>query len=93
MTTPPKARVFRTSREESVLSVKRSPGAVEIARKVQISVRKRDDAPSAGSARDRVAADPSQLFAPPPDEDGFGGMRFPGAAPKAALKAWIDNSI
>ena len=84
MTTPPKARVFRTSREESVLSVKRSPGAVEIARKVQISVRKRDDAPSAGSARDRVAADPSQLFAPPPDEDGFGGMRFPGAAPKAA---------
>lgn len=84
MTTPPKARVFRTSREESVLSVKRSPGAVEIARKVQISVRKRDDAPSAGSARDRVAADPSQLFAPPPDEDGFGGMRFPGAASKAA---------
>ncbi|MBY0136910.1 capsule biosynthesis protein [Paracoccus yeei] len=84
MTTPPKARVFRTSREESVLSVKRSPGAVEIARKVQISVRKRDDAPSAGSARDRVAADPSQLFAPPPDEDGFGGMRFPATAPNAA---------
>ena len=32
MTTPPKARVYRISREESVLAIKRDPEAVETAR-------------------------------------------------------------
>ena len=35
MTTPPKARLYRTSRDESAAAVERASGAVETARKVQ----------------------------------------------------------
>ena len=38
MTTPPKARLYRSSREESVLAVNRPGDAVETARKVQIEI-------------------------------------------------------
>lgn len=81
MTTPPKARVYRISREESVLAIKRSPDAVETARKVEIELRKRgpQDAP-----RDATQDDPANLFTPDPDEDGFAGMDFRQPAPKPA---------
>ncbi|SMO50159.1 capsule biosynthesis protein [Paracoccus laeviglucosivorans] len=75
MTTPPKARVYRISREESVLALGREPGAAS-PRSVQVEVHKRDD------AKARIAADPSSLFAPDGDDDGFAGMQFPGAAQK-----------
>ncbi len=78
MTTPPKARVYRISREESVLAVKRGPAAVETARKVQLEVRKRDDAQA------RMAEDPSRLFAPDDEDDGFAGMNFNDQAAKPA---------
>lgn len=77
MTTPPKARVYRISREESVLAVKRGPDSVETARKVQVEVHKRDE------ARARIAQDPSRLFAPDPEDDGFGGMDLTGLNPAA----------
>ncbi|WJS85865.1 capsule biosynthesis protein [Paracoccus sp. TOH] len=75
MTTPPKARAYRISREESVLAVQRGSNAVETARKVQISVQKRDEAT-------RPAAGPEQLFEAAAGDDGFGDMRFPDAAPQ-----------
>ncbi|WP_323717597.1 capsule biosynthesis protein [Paracoccus aminovorans] len=73
MTTPPKARAYRIHREESVLAVSRS-NAVETARKVQISVQKREAGAPPG------LAPPDQLFAAASGDDGFGDMRFPGAA-------------
>ncbi|WP_062560600.1 hypothetical protein [Paracoccus aminovorans] len=76
MTTPPKARAYRITREESVLAVSRGSNAVETARKVQISVQKRDPA-------QRPQAAPEELFAAAAGDDGFGDMRFPGAAPRA----------
>lgn len=92
MTTPPKARAYRISREESVLAVRRDQGSQETARKVQIEVRKRDD------VRARIAEDPSLLFAPDPDEDGFAGfdMRKPppsnaGAAATPTMAARIAS--
>lgn len=75
MTTPPKARAYRITREESVLAVNRGSNAIEAARKVQVSVQKRGDAPSG-------TASPDQLFAAAAGDDGFGDMRFPGAAPE-----------
>lgn len=95
MTTPPKARIFRTSREESVLAVKRKAGAVETARKVQVELRKREDTAS-------KAGDPARTFAN--EDDGFGDMRFPGAeagpaqqppAPdmQARIKALRDENL
>lgn len=78
MTTPPKARVYRISREESVLAVKRQPGAGQAGRKVQVELHKRDD------ARARMAEDPSQLFAPDPEDDGFAGMNLDGVKPAPA---------
>lgn len=71
MTTPPKARIYRISREESVLAVKREAGADETPRKVQVELRKRNEATGTGE-------DHSKLFAN--EDDGFGNMRFPGAA-------------
>ncbi|WP_199260602.1 capsule biosynthesis protein [Paracoccus binzhouensis] len=75
MTTPPKARAYRISREESALAVRRGSGAVETARKVQVSVHKR------GAAGD-PAAGTEPLFGAAAGDDGFGDMRFPGAAPQ-----------
>lgn len=75
MTTPPKARAYRITREESVLAVSRGSSAVETARKVQVSVQKRETPPSG-------LAGPDQLFAAAASDDGFGDMRFPGAAPR-----------
>ncbi|WP_347266584.1 capsule biosynthesis protein [Paracoccus sp. (in: a-proteobacteria)] len=74
MTTPPKARAFRISREESVLAVDRDAPAAETARNVQVSLQK-------GAAL-QPSLDPAQLFAA--TEDGFGDMRFPDAAPVAS---------
>ncbi|MDT1063350.1 capsule biosynthesis protein [Paracoccus sp. CPCC 101403] len=89
MTTPPKARVYRVSREESILAVTRGSGSVETARKVQVEVRSRED------AKQQVAADPSRLFAPDEEDDGFGDMRFPGASPRAeaAPASGIEDRI
>ncbi|MFG6081957.1 hypothetical protein ACEUZ9_002594 [Paracoccus litorisediminis] len=81
MTTPPKARVFRISREESVLAVTRESGAVETARKVQVELRKRNETTGGGN-------DPSKLFAN--EEDGFGDMRFPGATGPANTEPPAD---
>ncbi|MDS9468274.1 capsule biosynthesis protein [Paracoccus sp. MBLB3053] len=76
MTTPPKARVYRISREESVLAVKRGAGAVETARAVQVESRKRR------VEQPQIDQDPGQLFAE--EDDGFGEMRFPGATQDAS---------
>ncbi len=78
MTTPPKARAYRISREESVLAVGQGPRAVEAARKVQVEVHRR-----AVSTPPEQA--PEQLFST--SEDGFGDMRFPGAAKEPAQPA------
>lgn len=77
MTTPPKARVYRISREESVLAVTRKAGSLATARNVQFEVRKRDE------AAQKPPEDLSTLFSGDTDNDGFGDMRFPGAAPAA----------
>lgn len=85
MTIPPKARVYRISREESVLAIKRDPEAVETARKVQIEVRKRTEEESARASTPATkpqANDPANLFAPDPDEDGFADMDFRRDAPR-----------
>ncbi|WP_374636768.1 capsule biosynthesis protein [Paracoccus sp. (in: a-proteobacteria)] len=93
MTIPPKARLYRTSREESVLAVDRPGDPVETARKVQIEMherkagqRKAPPAPPAPPAP-RVPAPDNQPFAAGASEDGFGDMRFPGAAPQPAADA------
>ncbi|MDQ7263721.1 capsule biosynthesis protein [Paracoccus sp. PS-1] len=70
MTTPPKARAYRISREESVLAVSQDGDAVETARKVQVERHRRSQAAPPEQASE-------QLFAG--NEDGFGDMRFPGA--------------
>ncbi|MFT4015113.1 MAG: capsule biosynthesis protein [Paracoccus sp. (in: a-proteobacteria)] len=77
MTTPPKARVYRISREESVLAVKRGADDASDSARVQVHVRKKGD-----DARDRMAQDPSRLFAPDEEDDGFAGMTFPGGQKK-----------
>ncbi|KGJ05188.1 capsular polysaccharide transport system permease protein [Paracoccus halophilus] len=83
MTTPPKARAYRIKREESVLAAGRGDSsAVETARKVQISVQKRNNEQSAEDSR--------QPFAAAAGEDGFGDMRFPQAA-KPAPDAGTDK--
>ena len=79
MTTPPKARAYRINREESVLAVSHGPGAEGVARKVQVEVQKRVESTSAGQ---KPHPQPDQLFAT--EEDGFGDMRFPGAAQEPA---------
>ncbi len=93
MTIPPKARLYRTSREESVLAVDRPGDPVEAARKVQVEMhklkagqRKVPPAPPAPPAP-RVPAPDAQPFAAGASEDGFGDMRFPGAAPNPAPQA------
>ncbi|SIQ47290.1 capsular polysaccharide transport system permease protein [Paracoccus thiocyanatus] len=68
MTTPPKARAYRINREESVLAVGQGPQAADESRKVQVGVQK-------------GARPGEQLFES--HEDGFGDMRFPGAAKPA----------
>ncbi|RQP07395.1 MAG: capsule biosynthesis protein [Paracoccus sp. BP8] len=70
MTTPPKARAYRISREESVLAVSQDGDAVETARKVQVERHRRSQAAPPEQAGE-------QLFAG--NDDGFGDMRFPGA--------------
>ncbi|ABL69339.1 capsule polysaccharide transporter [Paracoccus denitrificans] len=78
MTTPPKARAYRISREESVLAASEGPHAAGTAQKVQVEVQKRIESARAGQ-------NPEQLFST--EEDGFGDMRFPGAAKKPAEAA------
>ncbi len=78
MTTPPKARLYRSSREESVLAVNRPGDAVETARKVQIEIHKRKADQGAAPTPD------AEPFAAAASDDGFGDMRFPGAAAKPA---------
>ncbi|RCW88834.1 capsule biosynthesis protein [Paracoccus lutimaris] len=75
MTIPPKARLYRTSREESVLAVNRAGDSAETARKVQIELRKRTTSTAAAPAPDDMP------FADSASDDGFGDMRFPGATP------------
>lgn len=77
MTTPPKARAYRISRDESVLAAGRGDSsAVETARRVQIELHKRSaqQSPPVGQGENPFAAGA--------DDDGFGDMRFPGAAPR-----------
>ncbi|WP_134681383.1 capsule biosynthesis protein [Paracoccus ravus] len=85
MTTPPKARLFRISREESVLAVERGPASVETARRVQIERRKKDQQNAASPS------DPANLFAADPDDDGFANMRFPGAEKPAETPAMAER--
>ncbi|MBP8930483.1 MAG: capsule biosynthesis protein [Paracoccus sp.] len=80
MTTPPKARLYRSSREESVLAVNRPGDSVETARKVQIEIHKRKADQGAAPTPD------AEPFAAAASDDGFGDMRFPGAAPKPAAE-------
>ncbi len=91
MTTPPKARAYRISREESVLAVSRGDsGAVETARRVQIEVHKRNSEQSAGAQKpgpQRADTPPEDLFSAGAHDDGCGDMRFPGAAPASPKPA------
>lgn len=80
MTTPPKARAYRISREESVLAMTRKTESAPAAPNVKVQVVKRNAATPA-------AEDHANLFAPGAEDDGFGNMRFPDAAPKAANPA------
>lgn len=80
MTTPPKARVFRISRSESVVSAARDAVTAPDERKVRIEVQKR-----------QAAQPPDMPFAPGPDDDGFGDMRF-GEAAKAPGNTASDNT-
>lgn len=80
MTTPPKARAYRISREESVLAMTRKTESVPAAPNVKVQVVKRNAATPA-------AEDHANLFAPGTEDDGFGRMRFPDAAPRAANPA------
>ncbi|WP_449044283.1 capsule biosynthesis protein [Paracoccus versutus] len=73
MTTPPKARAYRTRREESVLAVGQEPTETAKKPKVKVEVRKGAETPT---------QDAERLFATA--DDGFGDMRFPGAAPRPA---------
>ncbi len=84
MTTPPKARAYRISREESVLAASRGDAsAVETARRVQIELHKR-------AAEKSAPADPQDNpFAAGAQDDGFGDMRFPGAAPNPQGSATV----
>ena len=82
MTTPPKARAYRISREESVLAASRGDSsAVETARRVQIEVHKRNTQQPAATPKPDTP--PHDLFSAGANDDGFGDMRFPGAAPAA----------
>ena len=83
MTTPPKARIYRISREESVLAVKKEAAAGG-ARQVQITLRK------GGVQGPAEIPDPASLFAPGPDQDGFGDMRPAQAAGAPARSAEPD---
>lgn len=100
MTTQPEARLFHLNREESVLV---RSGAEEPATaaapddrsdsqpQVRVEVRRgssqRSEATDEAAAKAARASDPASLFEPDDDDDGFAGMRFPGAtAEKAAGK-------
>lgn len=92
MTTPPKARLYRTSREESVLAVNRPGDTVETARKVQVEMHKRKAAPAPAPTPDNGP------FADGASDDGFGDMRFPGAGaakpdPAAPAAASMEERI
>ena len=80
MTTPPKARAYRISREESVLAMTRKTESAPAAPNVKVQVIKRN-------AAAQPAEDHANLFSPGADDDGFGNMRFPGAAPQATNPA------
>ena len=86
MTTPPKARVYRKSREESIMASGRNAAAAA-PRPVEVEMRKRPD------AQQKMAADPASLFTPDEDDDGFAGMQFPGAAPQAGPSRTPDPDM
>ena len=69
MTTPPKARNYRLSREESVVARMRGETGADEVRRVRIEMHKRD-----------TPATPEQPFATGSADDGFGDRVFPGAA-------------
>ncbi|AGT08588.1 capsule polysaccharide export inner-membrane protein [Paracoccus aminophilus] len=78
MTTPPKARLFRLSRSESVVAMARDSagiGAVE-ERKVRVEVHKG----AAKASKPEAGGVPDMPFAPQIEDDGFGDMRFGDAA-------------
>ena len=69
MTTPPKARNYRLSREESVVARMRGETGAGEERRVRIEMHKRD-----------TPTPPEQPFATGSADDGFGDRVFPGAA-------------
>ncbi|WP_346429748.1 capsule biosynthesis protein [Paracoccus sp. DMF-8] len=80
MTTPPKARLFRLSREESLVSKTRdAAAAANPERRVRIEVHKRVNPAPAASATTNTPGDAGMPFATGNTDDGFGDMRFPGA--------------
>lgn len=79
MTTPPKARLFRLSRDESLVSKTRDAAATaNPERRVRIEVHKRANT-STDSSVGNTQGDSDMLFASGNTDDGFGNMRFPGA--------------
>lgn len=91
MTTPPKARVFRLSRSESVVAAARDEAGAAGERKIRIEVQKsageNGAAASAQNARPDQGTRPSasgqtpehpleDLFATGAQDDGFGDMKF-----------------
>lgn len=81
MTTPPKARRYRLSREESVVSNARdnaTPGTED--RRVRVNVRK-------GQPEDLPGDSGDLPFAASTSDDGFGDIAFPGSAKAEAASA------
>lgn len=80
MTTPPKARLFRLSREESLVSQARDAAAPATPeRRVRIEVHKRAADGSDANPPANSQTDHSLPFGTDTTDDGFGNMRFPGA--------------
>lgn len=83
MTTPPKARLFRLSREESIVATSRDGGNAE-ERRVRIEIQKKPP-PAESSGQDLP-------FGAAAQDDGFGDMRFPGAEAGTAKSTADDET-
>lgn len=78
MTTPPKARRYRLSREESVVSNARANVADSEERRVRVNLRK--------GQPDDLPGDTGEMpFAAGTADDGFGNVAFPGSAKAEAM--------
>lgn len=78
MTTPPKARRYRLSREESVVSNARANVADSEERRVRVNLRK--------GQPDDLPGDTGEMpFAAGSADDGFGDVAFPGSAKAEAM--------